>query len=48
MKIKEGTWAENIKMGFLTFLSTLPLGYLLLLLIDDWLFSVVKVFYLVP
>ena len=48
MKIKNGTWVENVKMALLTFLSTLPLGYLVLLLVDDWLFSIVKVFYLIP
>ncbi len=46
MKIKDGTWVENIKMMFMTFFSTLPLAYLVLVLIDDWLFSIVKVFYL--
>ena len=48
MKLKQGTWLENIKTALLTILSALPLGYLAIRIIDGWLLSVAKTVYLMP
>ncbi len=44
MKLKEGPWSENFKNAFLALISSVPLGYLLILYIDDWIFSLVQAF----
>ncbi|MFQ5450569.1 MAG: hypothetical protein ACE5E9_08050 [Nitrospinaceae bacterium] len=39
MKIKKGTWPENIQNGLLAVLSAIPLGYVAIVYLKDWFLS---------